>query len=126
MESKGKVRKLLKAAFTEEIKSFFSQYQEEFTKIDPRRYENFQVKFKAYIEDHYQKKAIVITSRVHPGEPQASYMLQGFIDFLLSDEAKELRENFVFRIVPMLNIDGVIYGNYRCSLLGVDLNRKWV
>lgn len=26
----------------------------------------------------------------------------------------------------MLNPDGVIYGNYRCSLLGVDLNRRWV
>jgi hypothetical protein len=25
----------------------------------------------------------------------------------------------------MLNPDGVIYGNYRCSLLGCDLNRKW-
>ena len=25
----------------------------------------------------------------------------------------------------MLNPDGVIYGNYRCSLLGYDLNRKW-
>jgi murein tripeptide amidase MpaA len=27
--------------------------------------------------------------------------------------------------VPFLNPDGVIYGNYRCSLLGCDLNRKW-
>ncbi len=69
MESKGKVRKLLKAAFTEEIKSFFSQYQEDFSKIDQKRYENFSNRFKAYIEDHYSKKAIVITSRVHPGEP---------------------------------------------------------
>lgn len=25
----------------------------------------------------------------------------------------------------MLNPDGVIYGNYRCSLLGYDLNRRW-
>jgi len=25
----------------------------------------------------------------------------------------------------MLNPDGVIYGNYRCSLLGYDLNRHW-
>jgi hypothetical protein len=25
----------------------------------------------------------------------------------------------------MLNPDGVIYGNYRTSLLGVDLNRRW-
>lgn len=25
----------------------------------------------------------------------------------------------------MLNPDGVIHGNYRCSLLGCDLNRRW-
>ena len=25
----------------------------------------------------------------------------------------------------MLNPDGVIYGNYRSSLMGVDLNRRW-
>ena len=43
-----------------------------------------------------------------------------------SDLAKELRKNFVFKIVPMLNPDGVIHGNYRCSLLGCDLNRKWL
>ena len=29
------------------------------------------------------------------------------------------------QIVPMLNVDGVIVGNYRCSLAGVDLNRNW-
>jgi len=26
----------------------------------------------------------------------------------------------------MLNIDGVINGNTRCSLAGVDLNRMWI
>jgi len=69
----------------------------------------------------------VLTSRVHPGEPQASYMMEGSLKFLLSktDLAEELLKNFVFKIVPMLNPDGVIHGNYRCSLLGVDLNRKW-
>ena len=25
----------------------------------------------------------------------------------------------------MLNPDGVVYGNYRCNILGVDLNRRW-
>lgn len=25
----------------------------------------------------------------------------------------------------MLNVDGVIHGNNRCSLSGVDLNRTW-
>ena len=36
-----------------------------------------------------------------------------------------MRENFVFKIIPMLNPDGVINGNYRCSLAGCDLNRRW-
>ncbi len=69
----------------------------------------------------------MLTSRVHPGEPQASYMMEGSLKFLLSktELAEELLKNFVFKIVPMLNPDGVIHGNYRCSLLGVDLNRKW-
>ena len=53
--------------------------------------------------------------------------MKGFIDFLLSniEEANILRKHFVFRIIPMLNPDGVVYGNYRCSLIGCDLNRKW-
>lgn len=84
--------------------------------------------FKEYKEEHGNKKVIVFTSRVHPGETVASYIIQGTIDFLLSDcrEAKLLRRNFIFKIVPMLNPDGVRYGNYRCSLLGVDLNRRWI
>ena len=36
-----------------------------------------------------------------------------------------LRDNFVFKIVPMLNPDGVFAGNYRCNSLGLDLNRRW-
>lgn len=36
-----------------------------------------------------------------------------------------LRDQFVFKIIPMLNPDGVINGNYRCSLIGKDLNRVW-
>ena len=25
----------------------------------------------------------------------------------------------------MVNVDGVIYGNFRCDITGVDLNRRW-
>lgn len=76
---------------------------------------------------HGRKKGIVITARVHPGEPQSSWAVQGLIEFLISDDpaAKSLRKNYIFKIIPMLNPDGVIYGNYRCSLLGFDLNRRW-
>jgi cytosolic carboxypeptidase protein 2/3 len=53
--------------------------------------------------------------------------MEGIINFLTgeSSEAKYLRENIIFTIFPMVNIDGVIHGNNRCSLAGVDLNRRW-
>lgn len=28
-------------------------------------------------------------------------------------------------MIPMINIDGVYYGNYRTNLSGTDLNRIW-
>jgi murein tripeptide amidase MpaA len=73
------------------------------------------------------KKSVFFTARVHPGESNSSWVMKGLIDFLVSDapEAKLLRDAFVFTIVPMMNPDGVINGNYRCSLVGQDLNRKF-
>ena len=29
------------------------------------------------------------------------------------------------QVVPMVNPEGVVMGNYRCGLSGVDLNRRW-
>mmetsp|Transcript_29855 Transcript_29855/g.45594 ORF Transcript_29855/g.45594 Transcript_29855/m.45594 type:complete len:104 (+) Transcript_29855:2915-3226(+) len=80
-----------------------------------------------YIVANLHKKALFITSRVHPGETQASFALEGMVDFLISDseEAKALREKYIIYVVPMLNIDGVIHGNHRTNLVGSDLNRKW-
>ncbi|CAM9668975.1 unnamed protein product [Ectocarpus sp. 4 AP-2014] len=73
------------------------------------------------------KRCVVISARVHPGETPASWMMRGMLDFLTGDnaEARLLRSLFVFKIVPMLNPDGVAFGNNRCSLAGVDLNRQW-
>ncbi|XP_072350338.1 cytosolic carboxypeptidase 2-like isoform X4 [Scyliorhinus torazame] len=73
------------------------------------------------------KKAVILTARVHPGETNSSWMMKGFLDCLLGNsvDAKLLRDTFLFKIVPMLNPDGVIVGNYRCSLSGQDLNRKY-
>lgn len=75
-----------------------------------------------------EKKAVILTGRVHPGETVGSWMMKGLIDFLISEEkeAAFLRENCIFKIIPILNPDGVIQGNYRCSLAGCDLNRKFV
>jgi murein tripeptide amidase MpaA len=56
---------------------------------------------------------VVLSSRVHPGETGASYMMKGIIDYLTGPNlnAKILRDNFIFKIVPMLNPDGVINGS---------------
>ena len=85
-----------------------------------------KVRAKQIDKEHIQKKGIFLTARVHPGETNSSYMMKGIIDFLVgsSFEARSLRRKCIFKIVPMLNPDGVVYGNTRCSLLGVDLNRR--
>jgi murein tripeptide amidase MpaA len=75
-----------------------------------------------------ERQGVVITARVHPGESNSSFVMKGIIDYLATDESEEaqaLRSNFVFKIIPMINVDGVIFGNYRCSLSGFDLNRVW-
>ncbi len=79
-------------------------------------------------EKRIRKPAIVVTARVHPGESNSSFVAEGLIKFLLSQDcrARKLRSMFVFYVVPMLNPDGVTYGNHRCSLTGTDLNRIWI
>jgi murein tripeptide amidase MpaA len=43
----------------------------------------------------------------------------------MSDEMKEIRRRCIFKIIPMMNPDGVICGNYRTNLGGFDLNRQF-
>ncbi|OMJ82159.1 hypothetical protein SteCoe_17237 [Stentor coeruleus] len=82
---------------------------------------------KGTLEEIKNKRAVIISARVHPGETVGSWMMLGVLDFLTSNnvEAHSLRNKYIFKIVPMLNPDGVINGNYRCSLVGADLNRRW-
>ncbi|CRH03112.1 zinc-carboxypeptidase, putative [Plasmodium relictum] len=74
-----------------------------------------------------EKNIIFLTARVHPGETNASYAMHGFLSFIISDNiyANILRDNFIFIIIPMLNIDGVVLGHNRYCSNGYDLNRQW-
>jgi murein tripeptide amidase MpaA len=67
----------------------------------------------------------VITGRVHPGETNASWIVHGMIKFLIGKDkvAIELRKRVIFKIIPMINSDGVTAGNSRCSFIGRDINR---
>ncbi len=79
-------------------------------------------------EQTAKKPVMIVTARIHPGETCGSFMMHGFLRFIASDsnpEAARLREQMVFKVVPMMNPDGVIIGNYRACLAGQDLNRKF-
>jgi hypothetical protein len=97
------------------------------TSIGGNRCDYLTITSSAIPEYTKHRKGVVISSRVHPGESVGSWMMHGAIEFLLSDsaEASLIRDNYVVKVIPMLNPDGVINGNYRCNLAGADLNRKW-
>lgn len=57
---------------------------------------------------------IFLSARVHPGETNASWVMKGTLEFLMgtSPLAASLREAYIFKIVPMLNPDGVVNGKW--------------
>ncbi len=74
-----------------------------------------------------RRKTIFITARVHAAEVAGSFKMEGILKFLTSNNrrAQALRSLYMFKIVPMLNPEGVLCGNFRCSFTGTDLNRRW-
>ena len=58
----------------------------------------------------------------------ASHVMNGILKFLCSDDprAKLCRKIFVFKIVPIINVDGVYRGFQRCDTNGVNLNRLYL
>lgn len=87
----------------------------------------------AYTAEEIRRRPIaLLVARVHPGETNASWVMQGLLDALLCPSAATaalaatLCETYVFKIVPMLNADGVVMGNHRCSLAGMDMNRDYL
>lgn len=78
---------------------------------------------------HSSKKVVFVSSRVHPGETPAQFVFDGFMDFILRPDdprAVMLRKHYIFKLVPILNPDGVYRGHYRLDTLGQNLNRHYV
>lgn len=74
-----------------------------------------------------ERPIVYVVSRVHPSETVASFSVEGFINKILDTSAESLvlRKLFQFKIVPMMNPDGVILGTFRTNLSGDDLNRRY-
>ena len=77
----------------------------------------------------YQKPIILVTARVHPGEPPGSFLCEGLLRAMFNPQNERIVEKLLavveIHVVPMLNPDGVIIGNSRINLGGVDMNRRW-
>ncbi len=71
---------------------------------------------------------IVMIARSHPGESSSSWTMDGVLKYL-SERGIEYKgthlNNLVFKIVPMMSVDGVFLGNYRTGLVGKDINRQF-
>lgn len=74
-----------------------------------------------------KRKVIVIQARIHAGETHSSFIMAKLFKDLASGDSKYeyVLNNYIFKLIPMINVDGVIIGNARSSLVGLDLNRRW-
>lgn len=75
----------------------------------------------------HAKRVLLVIGRQHPPETTGSQALMGFVDQLAGDTvlARRFRKNTLVLLVPVLNPDGVVEGNWRGNADGKDLNRDW-
>ncbi|OUM69918.1 hypothetical protein PIROE2DRAFT_2117 [Piromyces sp. E2] len=99
------------------IENIFPNQEEEkiqmfsYCKTQPPSNIDEMIRNKKSRKNKSKKKVIFISARVHPGEVVSSYIADGIIEYLIRDNdirAKLLRDKYVFKIVPMLNPEGVM------------------
>jgi hypothetical protein len=73
------------------------------------------------------KKVVWLQARQHAWECGTSFLLEGALRFIISDDpaAVRLRDQTIFKFVPMINPDSVAQGEVRFNVNGFDPNRQW-
>lgn len=79
-------------------------------------------------EELNRRVVCFLSARVHPGESNASWIMHGMLEFLTSDDptAIKLRALYIFKIIPMLNPDGVVSGAFVLCSLCCDSVSLWL
>jgi murein tripeptide amidase MpaA len=78
-------------------------------------------------EVYDDKPIIVVIGRQHPGETHSSFIIHGLVNYLLSRDSlcHKFRDRYETWVIPCVNPDGVVTGNYRSNLQGKDMNRNF-
>ncbi|MBP5368431.1 MAG: hypothetical protein J6Z01_08275 [Bacteroidales bacterium] len=73
------------------------------------------------------KKTVWIIARQHAFESLSNYVVEGMISYLISgqESANNLLGNYIFNIVPMVDIDNVVAGQSGRMGFPRDFNRDW-
>jgi len=72
------------------------------------------------------KRNVLLSCRHHACESVASYVLEGVMEWLLSDAAEALRLTTAFTIVPMVDLDGVEAGDQGKARAPHDHGRDYI
>lgn len=73
------------------------------------------------------REVLFLVGRQHPPEVSGAIGFFAFAETIFGDSAlaREFRARFRVIAIPLLNPDGVVGGNWRYNLAGIDLNRDW-
>jgi hypothetical protein len=71
------------------------------------------------------KPTLWLMARQHAWESGTSFVAEGFLHYLLSEEGADLRQRARWKILPMMDPDGVARGGVRFNRNGYDVNRNW-
>jgi len=73
------------------------------------------------------KRVLLVLGRQHPPETTGSRALMQFVSRLAGKTplARKFRARMQVWVVPLMNPDGVVEGNWRGNANGKDLNRDW-
>jgi hypothetical protein len=77
------------------------------------------------IGDEAAPHCVWLIARQHAWETHTSFCVEGAVRWLVSNEAVSARRDICWKIMPLVDPDGVVAGASRFNRLGWDTNRHW-